>query len=159
MTLPTKTWFGLRVFLNSRARKDTAHQLGQASLPLSPVQVRHPGIQVSLSPLCPKHPSASGHPAGFWEPVQGPSLIMLIPVSYLSISEEGMQSWGLCNPWMKSGGTQSKTEVRQESRAPFSWPRIPSLQRGLHTESSSHKPTASLCCSQSLLAPGCPRHR
>lgn len=53
----------------------------------------------------------------------------------------------------------NQKQVRQESRTPSSWPRIPSLQRGLHTEFSSHKPTASLCCSQSLLAPGCPWHR
>lgn len=84
MTLPAKTWFGFRVFLNSRARKDTAHQLGRLFLFL---QSRWTSWNTDLpSPLCPKHPSASGLPAGFWEPVQGPTLIMLTPASCLSIS-------------------------------------------------------------------------
>lgn len=73
------------VFLNPRARKDIAHPLGEASLLLSSVQVRHPGAWLSHSPLCPKRPTASSLLVGSWKQVQDPTLIVLIPSAYLSI--------------------------------------------------------------------------
>lgn len=83
-------------------------------------------MQVSPSPLYPKHPSASGLPAGFWEPVQGPTLIMLTPSI---LPEHFLRRDTELGTWQyecRTGGTQPKPEVRQESRAPSSWPRIPS---------------------------------
>lgn len=92
------------------------------------------GVWPFHSPLCPKHPSASSFPAGSWELLQAPALIILTPSACPSSCSRGTESWGLPHLRMEnqrnSARYRESLEPGQEPKAPASWPSPP--ERATH---------------------------